>query len=127
MTIRLSRCGTANAGTTAGDLLRLDLLPTAVTTFNDHCALGLIDRLTGGGIAVPEMVSVAGYDNAPIAQFAAINLTTVSQEAQAQAEWAVRAALERLDGAREDARESILQPRLVVRGSTGSARSTGQD
>ena len=97
-----------------------------MTTFNDHCALGLIDRLTGGGIAVPEMVSVADYDNAPIAQFAPINLTTVSQEAQAQAEWAVRAALERLDGTREEARESILQPRLVLRGSTGSARSTGQ-
>jgi DNA-binding LacI/PurR family transcriptional regulator len=110
----------------AEDLLGLDLLPTAVTTFNDHCAVGLIDRLTRGGIAVPEMVSVAGYDNAPIAQFAAINLTTVSQEAQAQAEWAVRAALERLDGAREESRESILQPRLVVRGSTGPARSTGQ-
>jgi DNA-binding LacI/PurR family transcriptional regulator len=110
----------------AEDLLRLDRLPTAVTAFNDHCAVGLIDRLTRAGIAVPEVVSAAGYDNAPIAQFAAINLTTVSQEAQAHAQWAVRAAIERLDGAREEARESILQPRLVVRGSTGPARSTTQ-
>jgi LacI family transcriptional regulator len=105
----------------AEDLLRLDQLPTAVTAFNDHCAVGLIDRLTRVGIGVPDVVSVAGYDNAPIAQFAAINLTTVSQEAHAHAHWAVRAAIERLEGARNDTRESILEPRLVVRGSTGPA------
>jgi DNA-binding LacI/PurR family transcriptional regulator len=103
----------------ADQLLQLDQLPTAVTAFNDHCAVGVIDRLTRAGVAVPEAVSVAGYDNAPIAQFAAINLTTVSQEAPTQAQWAVRAAIERLEGIRHEARESILEPRLVVRGSTG--------
>jgi DNA-binding LacI/PurR family transcriptional regulator len=110
----------------AEDLLLLDQLPTAVTTFNDHCAVGLIDMLTRAGISVPDVVSVTGYDNTPIAQFAAINLTSVSQEAHTLAQWAVHAAIERLDGAREEARESILQPRLVVRGSTGPARSTGR-
>ena len=86
-----------------------------MTTFNDHCAVGVIDRLVRAGVAVPEAVSVAGYDNAPIAQFAAINLTTVSQEAAIQAQWAVRAAIERLEGVRHDTRESILEPRLIVR------------
>jgi LacI family transcriptional regulator len=108
----------------AEELLQLDQLPTAVTTFNDHCAVGVIDRLARVGVAVPDVVSVAGYDNAPIAQFAAINLTTVSQEAATQAQWAIRAAIERLEGVRHDTLESILEPRLVVRGSTGPARST---
>jgi LacI family transcriptional regulator len=103
----------------ADELLRLDQLPTAVTTFNDHCAVGVIDRFARAGVAVPDLVSVAGYDNAPIAQYAAINLTTVSQEAFTQAQWAVRAAVERLEGVRQNTRESILEPRLVVRGSTG--------
>jgi DNA-binding LacI/PurR family transcriptional regulator len=103
----------------AEELLRQDQLPTAVATFNDHCAVGLIDRLSRAGVAVPDAISVAGYDNAPIAQYAAINLTTVSQEAPAQAQWAVRAAVERLEGVRQGTRESILEPRLVVRGSTG--------
>jgi DNA-binding LacI/PurR family transcriptional regulator len=105
----------------AEELLSGDQLPTAVTTFNDHCAVGLLDRLSRAGIAVPDAMSVAGYDNAPIAQYAAINLTTVSQEAPAQAQWAVRAAVERLEGVREDTRESVLEPRLIVRGSTGPA------
>jgi DNA-binding LacI/PurR family transcriptional regulator len=115
--------GEADGWRAADQLLRLDQLPTAVTTFNDHCAMGVIDRLARAGIAVPEVVSMAGYDNAPIVQFAAINLTTVSQEASTQAEWAVRAAVERLEGIRHDTRESILEPRLIIRGSTGPVRT----
>jgi LacI family transcriptional regulator len=111
--------GEADGRRAAEELLQGDQLPTAVTTFNDHCALGLIDGLARAGIAVPKAISVAGYDNAPIAQYAAINLTTVSQEAPAQAQWAVRAAVERLEGVRQDTRELILEPRLIVRGSTG--------
>jgi DNA-binding LacI/PurR family transcriptional regulator len=119
--VRILAGGTTEAdGWRAGDqLLRLDQLPTAVTTFNDHCALGLIDRLSRAGVAVPDAVSVAGYDNAPIAQYAAINLTTVSQEAPIQAQWAVRAAIERLEGVRQQPHDLILEPRLIVRGSTG--------
>ena len=86
--------------------------------------MGVIDRLARVGVAVPDVVSVAGYDNAPIARFAAISLTTVSQEPATQAQWAVRAAVERLEGVRHDTLESILEPRLVARGSTGPARST---
>lgn len=111
--------GEADGWRVADQLLRLDQLPTAVTTFNDHCAMGVIDRLARAGIAVPDAVSVTGYDNAPIAQFAAVNLTTVSQEAATQAQWAVRAAVERLEGVRLDTQESVLPPRLIVRGSTG--------
>jgi DNA-binding LacI/PurR family transcriptional regulator len=113
--------GEADGWRAADQLLRLDQLPSAVTAFNDHCAVGVIDRLTRAGVAVPDVVSVAGYDNAPIAEFAAISLTTVSQEALTQAQWAVRAAIERLEGVRQDTRESVLEPRLIVRGSTGPA------
>src|SRR5215211_1811839 len=105
----------------ADQLLRCDPLPRAVTTFNDHCAVGVIDRLARAGVVVPDAVSVAGYDNAPIAQFTAINLTTVSQEAATQAQWAVRAAVERLEGVRHETQESVLEPRLIVRGRTGPA------
>jgi LacI family transcriptional regulator len=104
----------------AEQLLRSDRLPTAITAFNDHCALGVIDALTRAGVTVPEVCSVAGYDNSPIAGFAAVDLTTVSQESAQQARWAVRAATERLEGQRDQARQSVLEPRLVMRGSTGS-------
>ena len=53
-----------------------------------------------------------------LARLAHIDLTTVSQEAPAQAARAVAAALERLDGGRVEPTESVLPPRLVVRGTT---------
>jgi DNA-binding LacI/PurR family transcriptional regulator len=94
-------------------------LPSAVVAFNDHCALGLLDALSRAGVGVPGRVSVVGYDDSTLARLAHVNLTTVSQDALGQAEHAVAAAVERLDGGRVRPREVVLAPRLVVRGTTG--------
>src|SRR5262249_9550258 len=81
----------------AAELLRHEL-PTAVCAFNDHCALGVIDALARAGVQVPGDCSVTGYDNSPVAQLTAIDLTSVSQEAAMLAQSAVRAAVGRLEG-----------------------------
>jgi len=94
-------------------------LPSAVVAFNDHCAVGLLDALTRAGVEVPAEVSVVGYDDSSLSRLAHVNLTTVSQDARGQAEHAVAAAVERLDGGRTTPREVVLAPRLVVRGTTG--------
>jgi DNA-binding LacI/PurR family transcriptional regulator len=62
---------------------------------------------------------VVGYDDSALSRLAHVNLTTVSQDARGQAEHAVSAAVERLDGGRATAREVVLAPHLVVRGTTG--------
>ena len=94
-------------------------LPTAVVAFNDHCALGLLDAFSRAGVEVPADISVVGYDDSSLSRLAHVNLTTVSQDARRQAEHAVAAAVERLDGGRTTPREVVLTPRLVVRGTTG--------
>jgi DNA-binding LacI/PurR family transcriptional regulator len=94
-------------------------LPTAVVSFNDSCAVGLLDAFTRAGVDVPADVSVVGYDDSSLSRLAHVNLTTVSQDARRQAEHAVAAAVERLDAGREAAREVVLAPHLVVRGTTG--------
>ncbi|MFI8997756.1 substrate-binding domain-containing protein [Streptomyces sp. NPDC053542] len=53
-------------------------------------------------------MSVAGYDDSPLARLAHVDLTTVSQEAQEQARHAVAAAMERLDGGRTEPRQVVL-------------------
>jgi DNA-binding LacI/PurR family transcriptional regulator len=98
-------------------------LPTAVLAYNDQSALGLLDELSRAGMEVPGQLSVAGYDDSSLARLAHVNLTTVSQDARGQAEHAVAAAVERLDGGRGRPREVVLAPRLVVRGTTGPGRS----
>lgn len=100
--------------------------PSAVVAFNDQCAVGLLDAFLRAGVRVPEDVSVVGYDDSPIARLAHVSLTTVNQNAHQQAECAVAAAVERLDGGRSAAREVVLAPHLVVRGTTGPPPKRGQ-
>jgi DNA-binding LacI/PurR family transcriptional regulator len=70
-------------------------------------------------VEVPAEVSVVGYDDSSLSRLAHVNLTTVSQDAHRQAEHAVAAAVERLDGGRGSPREVVLAPHLVVRCTTG--------
>jgi DNA-binding LacI/PurR family transcriptional regulator len=111
---------TEAAGSEAARTLLADgALPTAVVAFNDHCALGLLDAFNRAGVEVPGAVSVVGYDDSSLSRLAHVKLTTVSQDARGQAEHALAAAVERLDGGRTAPREVVLAPRLVVRGTTG--------
>lgn len=109
----------ADGAAAATRVLGLRPVPTAVIAFNDHCAAGALDRLTRSGIPVPAAMSLVGYDNSPISGLGHLNLTSVSQEPAQQARLAVRAAVERLDGLRREPRETVLNPRLVARASTG--------
>ncbi len=93
--------------------------PSAVICSNDRLAVGLLDSLARAGIHVPGAVSVVGYDDSMLAHLAHIDLTSVNQDAPAQARHAVAAAVSRLDDDRTDRREVVLEPHLVVRGSTG--------
>lgn len=102
----------------AEQLLGRGSLATAVVAFNDRCALGLLDGLRGAGLRVPDDLSVVGYDDTPLSRSASVDLTTVSQAAEQQAERAVTAVVDRLEGRRREAEEFVLVPRLVVRGST---------
>jgi LacI family transcriptional regulator len=92
--------------------------PTAVCAANDRSAIGLLDELRRSGIDVPGGLAVAGYDDSMLAQLAHIDLTTVSQEPRQQAQRAVHAVVERLDGGRSERLDVLLEPRLVIRHTT---------
>ncbi|MFG1606594.1 LacI family DNA-binding transcriptional regulator [Actinoplanes sp. NPDC049265] len=92
--------------------------PTAVVASNDRCAVGLLDAFLRAGVEVPGAMSVIGYDDSTLARLAHIDLTTVNQDAAAQARHAVAAAVSRLDDGRTDRLEVVLEPRLVIRGTT---------
>jgi LacI family transcriptional regulator len=51
---------------------------TAVIAFNDLVALGLMTRLGELGVDVPGDLSVAGFDDVPMARFATPRLTSMS-------------------------------------------------
>ncbi|QPG48314.1 LacI family DNA-binding transcriptional regulator [Rhodococcus sp. M8] len=113
---------TEEAGVAAGRTLLAGDLPTAVLAGNDRCAVGLMDHLTRAGVDVPGDVSIIGYDDTRLADLARIDLTTVRQDSEALARAAVRLADRRLADAAAEPTELVLDPTLVVRGSTGPAR-----
>jgi LacI family transcriptional regulator len=99
-------------------LLDAQELPTALSAYNDHVAVGALERLSRAGVRVPQDVSLAGYDDTVFARLLAFELTSVNQDAQAQADGAVEAVIHRLDEGRIDIRERVFEPHLVIRRST---------
>ncbi|MBV7697567.1 LacI family DNA-binding transcriptional regulator [Streptomyces sp. TRM70350] len=94
-------------------------LPTAVLAGNDRCAMGVLMALVRAGVEVPRDMSVVGYDDSHLSHVMPIGLTTVRQDARLMAEHAVRFAVERLQSPELRPREAVLDPKLVVRGTTG--------
>jgi DNA-binding LacI/PurR family transcriptional regulator len=117
---------TEEAGAAAAALL-LDerSLPTAIIAYNDDSAVGLLDSLIRARVAVPEQVSIVGYDNSWLSRVSSINLTTVGQDAHGMATFAISRAIARVEGDELADREIVLQPLLVARGTT-AASETGR-
>jgi DNA-binding LacI/PurR family transcriptional regulator len=106
----------------ASSLLQRRKLPTAVVAPNDHAAVGLLHTLIRTGVRVPEDVSVAGFDDAPIARLSSVDLTSVRQDPELMGVSAVEAAVRRVERREVRPRETVVQTSLVVRSSTGAPR-----
>ncbi len=112
--------GEASGARAARTLFGSGAPPTAVVTYNDASAVGVLDALLRSGVDVPGEVSVVGYDDSPLSRLAHIDLTTISQESAQLTRHAVAAVVERLDGGRAKHREVVVAPRLVVRRTTAA-------
>ncbi len=95
--------------------------PEAVLCGNDLIALGAIDAFLAHGLAVPDDVSVAGYDDIWFASSRLVQLTTVRQPRHEMGRAAVSLALERLSDPDIPPREVIMEHELAVRRTTTPA------
>jgi len=90
---------------------------TGVVCANDLCAFGVLARLAELGIAVPERVSVTGFDDISFARIFSPALTTVRQPTYEMGRRAVKAILSMRAG-QTSSQPVILPTELVVRDST---------
>ncbi|MFD7921852.1 LacI family DNA-binding transcriptional regulator [Streptomyces sp. NPDC059740] len=111
---------TLEGGQAATEAL-LDAGCTAVICASDMMALGAVRAARGRGLAVPDEVSVVGFDDSPLIAFTDPPLTTVRHPVPAMGQAAVRALLEEIGGTPAPHSEFVFHPELVVRGSTASA------
>lgn len=99
-----------------------DVDATAVVAYNDLVAIGLMRRLQEQGVAVPEELSVVGFDNIFGAELCSPTLTTVAAPLAALGQYAVRTLLEEQSmSTPRSTRPARLPAVLVERGSTGPA------
>lgn len=91
---------------------------TAIYAANDSMALGALAALKERGRSVPGDVSLVGYDDSPLAQSRFIDLTSVDDRSREVGEAAGRALLARIDDPDRPAEHVLIEPALVVRGST---------
>lgn len=94
--------------------------PTAIFASNDFIALGVLDRLKGMGLSVPEDVSVVGFDDIPDASNTLFSLTTLRQDTEAQAQAAVKALQTMLSGNLPRKRKLDMPVQLIERTSTSA-------
>jgi DNA-binding LacI/PurR family transcriptional regulator len=99
-------------------LLRAGLPFTAVMAFNDKSAVGAIRAIRDRGLAVPRDISVIGIDDLEFSAYFSPRLTTIRQPLTLMGETAATALLRQIRG-EEVPEETVLQPVLVARESTG--------
>ena len=94
---------------------------TAVFAANDEMAVGLVHGLHERGIAVPDDVSVVGFDDIGLAAHVLPPLSTVRQDFRALGLSAVDMLREAIEG-HEPREPKRIPPELVVRASTAPPR-----
>jgi LacI family transcriptional regulator len=95
---------------------------TAIFASNDLIALGVYSVLAEAGLRCPDDMSVVGFNDMPFADTFAPPLTSVHIPLYELGLHAGRRLLERLRGGSPPAGTTLLETRLVVRGSTAPPR-----
>ena len=105
-------------------LWQLDPRPTAIIACNDDTAAGVVVAAHERGVLVPEMLSVAGFDDSPTATHTWPALTTVRQPISAIASRATELLIAGLAG--ESPRQETFQCDLVTRDSMAQSANLGK-
>jgi LacI family transcriptional regulator len=98
---------------------------TALVAFNDISAIGAIRALQDLSLSVPRDVSVIGFDDIKGAAFAMPRLTTIRQPLAEIGRIATQSLLNRIHGTATPRDEIVVEPKLIVRESTGPVKAEG--
>lgn len=107
------------------ELLGRNLQLTAVFAYNDSMAAGALTALKDNGIAVPQHLSLIGFDDIPIARYTDPQLTTVRYPIVSMARLATELALQGAAGELDLQASHCFMPTLVRRHSVAGKQSVG--
>ena len=107
----------------AQQLLARPRRPTAIFAGADIVAMGVLDALTEAGLAAPQDISLACYDNTTFAALAPISLTSVDQAGHHIGGTAAKLLLDRIADRGRPAAQVKISPTLVARRTTAAPSS----
>jgi LacI family transcriptional regulator len=108
-------------------LMDLPRPPTAIFCCNDRMAVGCYEALKERRLAIPDDVSVVGYDDEEVARHLSPQLTTLLLPHREMGRWAVERGFALASGRRESYPITKLECPLIPRGSIGSAKASRRE
>ena len=99
-----------------------DRFPTAIFASCDVIAIGFMEKARMMGLKIPEDFSIAGFDDIATASFVYPPLTTVRQPYEELGETALALLKEVMSGKTKQYRRILLEPKLIIRSSTGKPK-----
>lgn len=102
-------------------LLRQQPRPTAIFCANDHMATGVMKVAHERRLDIPGDLSVAGFDDIPLAAQVWPQLTTVRQPLEAMANLAAKQLIRLVRNETPQELRNVVDAELVIRQSTGPA------
>jgi LacI family transcriptional regulator len=104
-------------------VLELEDPPDAIFVANNRMTTGALHALADHGIAIPEEVSIVGFDELPWADVVTPSITTVRQPTYEMGTAAARMLIERIAGDDSAPRDIVFEPELNVRSSSVKSRT----
>lgn len=108
---------TEESGRRAADHFTSSNRPDAIFCANDMMAIGCLEALREAGVAVPDDIALAGFDDIPIARYVSPPLTTAAVPIAEIGRQALECCADSIAG-RESNGQRWFEPQLVVRASS---------
>ena len=116
----------ARSGFEAGRVLARIPDLSAIFVANDAMTVGVLRALHECGRRVPGDVSLVGFDDVPEAAYLNPPLTTIHQDFGEVGRRSFALLLDRIESGARPPQRQLVEPTLVIRGSTASIRSTNE-
>ncbi len=112
----------------AVELLGLPERPTAVFAANDAMAVGALNAFIDAGLSIPGDISLAGFDDIPMARYLHPSLTSVRVPIQELGYRATERVVHLLRKTGDEASWDVVLPtELIVRGSCAERSASGRE
>lgn len=97
-------------------------LPTAIFCSDDYMAIGVMNRIKEKGLAIPDDISVIGFDDIELSSYIKPALTTVRQPIYEIGRSAAEFVLDLIEGRKKTPIHELFDVELIIRESTSKKK-----